>query len=139
MAEVASASADRAAPSTSTAAAVEDLVVRFRTHGRHGLRGQRRRASSWCAGETLGLVGESGCGKSVTSLAITRLLPEPAGRIENGRVIFGGATCWTLTEDELRDVRGDEIAMIFQDPLTSLNPVLTIGDADDRGHARPRR
>ncbi len=79
------------------------------------------------AGETLGLVGESGCGKSVTSLAFTRLLPRPAGRIERGKVFFGGRDLLSLADAELRTVRGEEIAMVFQDPLTSLNPVLTIG------------
>jgi oligopeptide/dipeptide ABC transporter ATP-binding protein len=79
------------------------------------------------AGETLALVGESGCGKSVTSLAITRLLPQPSGRIEGGRVVFDGRDLLTLSSAEMLEVRGPSIAMIFQDPLTSLNPVLTIG------------
>ena len=79
------------------------------------------------AGETLGLVGKSGCGKSVTSLSIPRLLPRPAGRIASGKVFFGGRDLLTLTDHELRKVRGEEISMVFQDPLTSLNPVLTIG------------
>jgi len=78
-------------------------------------------------GETYGLVGESGCGKSVTSLATIRLLPQPAGHIEGGKVIFDGMDLGTLSERDMRDLRGREIAMIFQDPMTSLNPVLTIG------------
>src|SRR4029450_7944725 len=78
------------------------------------------------AGETLGLVGESGCGKSVTSLAVIGLRPKPAGRIEGGKVLFDGLDLVALSERDLRDIRGREIAMIFQDPMTSLNPVLTI-------------
>jgi oligopeptide/dipeptide ABC transporter ATP-binding protein len=77
-------------------------------------------------GEALGLVGESGCGKSVTNLAIMRLLPKPAGRIEGGRVIFDDLDLVTLAEPDMRDLRGKDIAMIFQDPMTSLNPVLTV-------------
>jgi oligopeptide/dipeptide ABC transporter ATP-binding protein len=105
---------------------VQDLVVRFDTHDAviYAVNGV---SFELLAGETLGLVGESGCGKSVTSLAFTRLLPRPAGRIERGRVVFGGRDLLTLSEPELRDVRGEEIAMVFQDPLTSLNPVLNIG------------
>jgi oligopeptide/dipeptide ABC transporter ATP-binding protein len=105
--------------------AVEDLVVRFRTHGSvvHAVNGV---TFELAAGETLGLVGESGCGKSVTSLAMMGLLPKPAGRIEGGKVMFDGLDLVTLAERDLRDIRGREIAMIFQDPMTSLNPVLTI-------------
>ena len=77
-------------------------------------------------GERLGLVGESGCGKSVTNLAIMRLLPKPAGRIVGGKVVFDGQDLVTLPENEMREIRGRDIAMIFQDPMTSLNPVLTI-------------
>ena len=83
-------------------------------------------ASSWPAGERLGLVGESGCGKSVTNLAIIRLLPKPAGRIEGGQVLFDGQDLVKLDESEIREIRGRDIAMIFQDPMTSLNPVLTV-------------
>ena len=77
-------------------------------------------------GETLGIVGESGCGKSVTSLALLGILPR-AGRVTNGRAVFEGTDLLTLRENELLRIRGREIAMIFQDPMTSLNPVLTIG------------
>ena len=104
---------------------VQDLVVRFRTHEGtiHAVNGVTFELEE---GERLGLVGESGCGKSVTNLAIIRLLPKPAGRIEGGRVLFEGQDLLVLREDEVRDIRGSDIAMIFQDPMTSLNPVLTI-------------
>ncbi len=78
-------------------------------------------------GETLGLVGESGCGKSVSALSVMRLIPQPPGRIESGQILFGGRDLLQLSEDEMCQVRGDEIAMIFQEPMTSLNPVLTCG------------
>jgi len=78
-------------------------------------------------GETLALVGESGCGKSVTSLSIMRLIASPPGRIVSGAVRFNGRDLLRLTEPEMRKVRGNEISMIFQEPMTSLNPVLTIG------------
>ena len=106
---------------------VQDLVVRFRTHGStvHAVNGVSFQVDE---GETLGLVGESGCGKSVTSLAIMRLLPRPAGRIEGGHVLFDGTDLGRLKEAEMRELRGRELAMIFQDPMTSLNPVLTIGE-----------
>jgi peptide/nickel transport system ATP-binding protein len=79
------------------------------------------------AGETLGIVGESGCGKSVTALSILRLIPREAGRIVGGSVRFEGSELTTLSESEMRAVRGHRISMIFQEPMTSLNPVLTIG------------
>jgi peptide/nickel transport system ATP-binding protein len=78
-------------------------------------------------GETLAVVGESGCGKSVTSLSILRLIASPPGRIVGGRIVFRGRDLLGLTEDAMRDVRGNEISMVFQEPMTSLNPVLTIG------------
>jgi peptide/nickel transport system ATP-binding protein len=78
-------------------------------------------------GETIALVGESGCGKSVSSLAIMRLLARPAGRVVAGRILFQGVNLLDLTEEEMREIRGRDIAMIFQEPMTSLNPVLTIG------------
>jgi oligopeptide transport system ATP-binding protein len=78
-------------------------------------------------GETLGIVGESGCGKSVTSLSIMRLIPSPPGKIANGQILFDGEDLVQATEEEMRHIRGNRIAMIFQDPMTSLNPVLTIG------------
>ncbi len=78
-------------------------------------------------GETLGIVGESGSGKSVTSLSVMRLIQTPPGKIVGGKIIFDGEDLLTYDEDEMRKIRGKNIAMIFQDPMTSLNPVLTIG------------
>jgi oligopeptide transport system ATP-binding protein len=78
-------------------------------------------------GETLGIVGESGCGKSVSVLSVMRLIPQPPGRIVEGEVLFEGRDLLQVSDDEIRRVRGNQIAMIFQDPMTSLNPVLTIG------------
>jgi oligopeptide transport system ATP-binding protein len=104
---------------------VRDLVVRFRTHDGtvFAVNGV---SFDLDEGETLGLVGESGCGKSVTNLAVMRLLPSPAGRIEGGKVVFEEQDLIELDESEMRELRGKEIAMIFQDPMTSLNPVLTV-------------
>ncbi len=78
-------------------------------------------------GETLGIVGESGCGKSVTSLSIMRLIPSPPGKIAGGQIVFDGEDLLGMSEEEMRHIRGNRIAMIFQDPMTSLNPVLTVG------------
>jgi oligopeptide/dipeptide ABC transporter ATP-binding protein len=78
-------------------------------------------------GETVALVGESGCGKSVSALSVMRLVAEPAGRIESGEVLYKGRDLLKLSEEEMRSVRGREIAMVFQEPMTSLNPVLSIG------------
>jgi oligopeptide transport system ATP-binding protein len=77
-------------------------------------------------GETLGVVGESGSGKSITGLSLMRLIPSPPGKIVNGEVLFGGKDVLKMTDEQVRHIRGNEIAMIFQDPMTSLNPVLTI-------------
>ena len=79
-------------------------------------------------GQTLGLVGESGCGKSVTALSIMRLLPKPVGKITSGRIHFQGKDLLELSADGMRQVRGNEIGMIFQEPMNALNPVRTIGD-----------
>jgi oligopeptide/dipeptide ABC transporter ATP-binding protein len=79
-------------------------------------------------GETFGIVGESGCGKTVTGLSILRLLPEPAGRIVGGKIILEGTNLLELSKKEMRAIRGRMISMILQDPMTSLNPVYTIGD-----------
>ncbi|MBI2848961.1 MAG: ABC transporter ATP-binding protein [Chloroflexi bacterium] len=78
-------------------------------------------------GETLGVVGESGCGKSVTALSMLRLVPQPPGKIVSGQVLFDGHDLLQMSEDEIRTVRGKRISMVFQDPMTSLNPVLTVG------------
>jgi oligopeptide/dipeptide ABC transporter ATP-binding protein len=79
-------------------------------------------------GQTVGLVGESGCGKSVTALSVIRLLPKGTGRIVGGSIEFAGTDLATLGDDALRRIRGNEISMIFQEPMTSLNPVMTVGD-----------
>src|SRR5579872_4600447 len=78
-------------------------------------------------GETLAIVGESGCGKSVTALSILQLIPSPPGRIVSGRIDFAGRNLLELPEAAMRAVRGNDISMIFQEPMTSLNPVLSIG------------
>ncbi len=80
------------------------------------------------AGKTLGIVGESGCGKSVTSLSIMRLIPQPPGKITNGEILYSGRDLLKLGSEEMRKIRGNEISMIFQEPMTSLNPVFTIGN-----------
>jgi oligopeptide/dipeptide ABC transporter ATP-binding protein len=78
-------------------------------------------------GETVAIVGESGSGKSVGALSILRLIPDPPGRITGGQIMFGGRDLLQLSEEEMRDIRGGDIGMVFQEPMTSLNPVLTIG------------
>jgi oligopeptide/dipeptide ABC transporter ATP-binding protein len=107
--------------------AVRDLAVSFRTE-RGVVRALFGVSFSLDAGETLGLVGESGCGKTVTALSILRLLPSPPARVEEGRIGFRGRDLLALSEEEMCTVRGKEISMIFQEPMTSLNPVLTIGE-----------
>ncbi|TRY27100.1 ABC transporter ATP-binding protein [Brevibacillus sp. LEMMJ03] len=82
-------------------------------------------------GETLGIVGESGCGKSVTSLSIMGLLPKGIGRVSGGRIWFQGRELTAMTPKEMQKIRGNEIAMIFQEPMTSLNPVFTVGEQLD--------
>ena len=79
-------------------------------------------------GETLGLVGESGCGKSITALALMRLIPQPPGRITSGQILFEGRDLLQLPEAQMRRVRGNRISMIFQEPMTSLNPAYSVGD-----------
>ena len=105
---------------------VEDLHTRF--HSRHGtIRAVDGVSYRLCRGETLGVVGESGCGKSVTALSVLRLIPEPPGRIERGSIRLEGRDLLALSEEAMQGVRGNEIAMIFQEPMTSLNPVLSVG------------
>ena len=106
--------------------AVEGLTTHFFT--RHGVTKAVDGVSfTLSAGETLALVGESGSGKSVTCLSLVRLVPEPAGRIVGGKVLFSGEDLLTKTPGEMRRIRGKQIAMVLQDPMTSLNPALTIG------------
>ncbi len=105
---------------------VKDLVTRFYTQ-EGTVYAVNNVSYKLNEGETLGVVGESGSGKSVHALSIMRLIPSPPGKIENGEVIFQGRDLLKISNDEMRLVRGAEIAMIFQDPMTSLNPVLTIG------------
>ena len=109
---------------------VRDLKTYFVTeHGRGTARAVDDVSFDLYPGETLGIVGESGCGKTVTSLSILRLVPEPPGHILPGSVIeFEGRNLLALPAPELRAVRGNQIAMIFQEPMTSLNPVFTVGD-----------
>ena len=85
-------------------------------------------------GETVCLVGESGCGKTVSALTIMRILPMPPGRIMGGRILFKGQNLLDLDEEEMQKIRGKRIAMIFQEPMTSLNPVFTDRGSDWRGH-----
>lgn len=79
-------------------------------------------------GETLGIVGESGCGKSITSLSILRLVPSPPGRIISGKILFNGQDLLQFSERQMRSIRGNQISMIFQEPMTALNPVFTVGE-----------
>jgi peptide/nickel transport system ATP-binding protein len=105
---------------------IEDLKTQFFT--RDGLvRAVDGVSYAVNSGETLAVVGESGCGKSVTALSVLRLIPSPPGRIVAGRIRFAGRDLLALSEAEMRDIRGNEISMVFQEPMTSLNPVLTIG------------
>src|SRR5204863_4425401 len=109
---------------------VRDLKTYFVTeHGSGTARAVDGVTFDVLPGETLGIVGESGCGKTVTSLSILRLIPEPPGHILPGSFIeFEGRNLLTLDPRELRAIRGNRIAMIFQEPMTSLNPVFTVGD-----------
>ncbi|MEM9551107.1 MAG: ABC transporter ATP-binding protein [Pseudomonadota bacterium] len=106
---------------------VEDLAVEFRLDGR-SQRAVQGVSFSLGRGRTLGVVGESGCGKSVTSLAIMRLVPQPPGHYAGGAIRFDGQDLLDLPERDMRRLRGGRIGMIFQEPMTSLNPVYTCGD-----------
>lgn len=106
---------------------VENLTVEFKSGGStmkavNGVNLQLNKK------ETLGIVGESGSGKSVTATALMRLIPSPPGKITNGKIHFNGRELLGISEKEMRNVRGNEMSMIFQDPITSLNPVLTVGN-----------
>lgn len=79
-------------------------------------------------GKTMGLVGETGCGKTTTALSILRLVPDPPGKVKSGKIILDGVDIMAASEKEMREIRGNVVSMIFQDPMTSLNPVLTVGD-----------
>ncbi len=105
---------------------IVDLEVEFASQGRT-VRAVDRVSLTLERGETLGIVGESGSGKSITAMSIMRLVPVPPGRYAGGRILFEGRDLLTAPDADLRRVRGKEIAMIFQDPMTSLNPVLTVG------------
>ncbi|WP_090915832.1 MULTISPECIES: ABC transporter ATP-binding protein [unclassified Bacillus (in: firmicutes)] len=106
---------------------VKDLQVSFDTHAGE-VQAVRGVTFDLKKGETLAIVGESGSGKSVTSKALMDLIPKPPGRIKNGEIIFDGRDLTKLSEKEMQQIRGKEIAMIFQDPMTSLNPTMTIGN-----------
>jgi oligopeptide/dipeptide ABC transporter ATP-binding protein len=105
---------------------IENLKTHFHTH-EGVVRAVNGVSISIGKGETLGLVGESGCGKSVTALSILRLIPDPPGKIVDGRIVFEGRNLLELGEKDIRDIRGRKISMIFQEPMTSLDPVFTIG------------
>ncbi|MGZ8156291.1 MAG: ABC transporter ATP-binding protein [Burkholderiales bacterium] len=123
---IASGGVQTAAPRSEWLLDVQDLHVHFVTT-RGVVRAVEGISYNVRAGEVVALVGESGCGKSVSSLAVMRLLARPAGRIVAGRILFEGRDLLKLSDDEMREIRGRDIAMIFQEPMTSLNPVLTIG------------
>ena len=105
---------------------VEDLSVEFRT-AEGVVHAVNHLSYSLREGEALGIVGESGSGKSVSSLASMRLIPNPPGKIVNGRILYEGRDLVDCTEKEMEKIRGDDISMIFQEPMTSLNPILTCG------------
>ncbi len=106
---------------------VKNLITAFKTDDGE-LRAVDDVSFSVMPGQTVGIVGESGCGKSVTSLSIMRLIPSPPGRIAGGQILFNGRNLLDLSVNEMRKIRGNEISMIFQEPMTSLNPVFTIGN-----------
>jgi oligopeptide transport system ATP-binding protein len=105
---------------------LKDLITRFYTDDGvvHAVNGISYKMDD---GETLGVVGESGCGKSVHALSIMRLIQSPPGKIESGEAIFHGHDLFKMSDNEMRNIRGAQIAMVFQDPMTSLNPVYTVG------------
>lgn len=104
---------------------IKDLEIGFKTYGGE-VQAVRGVSFHLDEGECVGVVGESGCGKSVTAKALLKLIPTPPGRIKNGEVLFRGNDIITYTKKQMRPIRGAEISMIFQDPMTSLNPTMTI-------------
>src|SRR5438067_6744200 len=104
---------------------VKNLSTEFRTE-RGVVKAVDNVSFDLASGETLAIVGESGSGKSVTALSILRLIPDPPGRITSGEVVFDGRDLLKLDERAIRAIRGDRIAMIFQEPMSSLNPSLTV-------------
>ena len=106
---------------------IRNLKVRIGA-GEHAIRAVDDVSFHINRGETFALLGESGCGKSMTALSILRLLPQPAGRITSGHITLDGTDLTALPEADMRGIRGRRIAMIFQEPMTSLNPVLSVGD-----------
>jgi oligopeptide/dipeptide ABC transporter ATP-binding protein len=105
---------------------IEDLRVEFRTQ-MGTIKAVDGISYTVAAGETVAIVGESGCGKSMSALSVLRLVPNPPGEITGGRILFEGRDLLNLREEEIRKVRGAKISMVFQEPMTSLNPVLSIG------------
>ncbi|MGD8946181.1 MAG: ABC transporter ATP-binding protein [Desulfobacterales bacterium] len=112
---------------TNTLLEIKHLLTYFYVRG-HVAKAVDDVSLSIQAGQTLGLVGESGCGKSVTAHSIIRLIPDPPGRIESGEIFFSGQDLLKLSESQMRKIRGNRISMIFQEPMTSLNPVFPVGD-----------
>ena len=113
--------------SNDTLLKIEDLKIEFHTEDRivNAVKGISFEIPK---GKTIGLVGESGSGKSVTSLSVMRLLPEPPAKIPSGKILFQGENLLEKTEEQMRRIRGNKVSMIFQEPMTSLNPLFTIGD-----------
>ena len=114
---------------------VKNLSVNFNLR-RGTLAAVRDLSFSLSASETFGIVGETGCGKSVTSLSILRLIPSPPGEIVGGEILFEGQDLLKKSEREMERIRGRQISMIFQEPMTSLNPSLTVGAQIDRKSTR---
>jgi len=106
---------------------IQNLQTHFYVHG-HVARAVDDISLSLDSGQTLGLVGESGCGKSVTAHSIIQLIPDPPGKIVDGKILLEGVDLLTLSEAQMRSIRGNRISMIFQEPMTSLNPVFPVGD-----------
>ncbi|MDM7947524.1 MAG: ABC transporter ATP-binding protein [Oceanibaculum nanhaiense] len=126
MSETASPPTESAQPTLEPLLDVRGLVTEF--HSSEGVfKAVDGVSFSVSRGETLGIVGESGCGKSVTSLSVMGLIPRPPGKIPAGEIVFEGRDLLTLSARQMRDVRGNDISMIFQEPMTSLNPVYTVG------------